>query len=580
MKKHKSTTFIQLGLISLAALGAACSQPHHANLEPAHADMILINQHGYAVGSPKTALIRTGQPVSVKLVDSTGKTAFTIQTGEPAYWDQSGDQVAMADFSSFQQKGRFHLVMNDTIVSHPVIIDENPYHDVAQASIRAFYYNRTFIPIDTAHGGQWARPAGHPDTLVYVHESAASPQRPAGTTQSLPLGWYDAGDYNKYVVNSGISTYTLLKALEDYPEYYTNQNLNIPESNNQLPDLLDEALFNLRWVMSMQDPADGGVYHKLTEKNFSGFIMPHKCQAQRFVVMKSTGATLNYAALLAMGSRVLKPYADQLPGLADSCIIGAQKAWDWAIKNPNHYYQQPKDITTGEYGDNRMDDEFYWAACELFLSTGEEDFIPQIKKHYRVWGVSAWGNPGTLGTLSLLKNETRLPKELKEIDLRGEYFKMVDSLLMNEEKSPYKISLAHFDWGSNSDVANHGMLKLIAYQMVNDNRYLHSAINDADYLLGRNATGYCFVTGFGAHRVMNIHHRQSAADGILNPVPGFLAGGPNLVVPNDCGETVERDTFPAKSFVDEACSYSTNEIAINWNAPLAYLLNGIAANIK
>ena len=79
---------------------------------------------------------------------------------------------------------------------------------------------------------------------------------------------------------------------------------------------------------------------------------------------------------------------------------------------------------------------------------------------------------------------------------------------------------------------------------------------------------------------MNIHHRPSAADGIVDPVPGFLSGGPNIIVLNDCDSAVVRDTFPAKSFADVTCSYSTNEIAINWNAPLAYLMNGLAASLK
>lgn len=92
-----------------------------------------------------------------------------------------------------------------------------------------------------------------------------------------------------------------------------------------------------------------------------------------------------------------------------------------------------------------------------------------------------------------------------------------------------------------------------------------------DFILGRNATGYCFVTGFGGKKVMNIHHRPSGADGILDPYPGFLSGGPNTVTFADCPNLV-RSKYPAKSFVDAECSYSTNEIAINWNAPLFFVM--------
>lgn len=573
---------MQRGTLVASAMmvAMACSTPRQSNLQPLKTEYILINQHGYVSQAPKTALVRTEAPVTVTLVDSIGKTVLSIQSTDPAYWLQSGDQVAVVDFSAQTQPGRYYLTIGDSVVSHPVNIIENPYPTIAEASIRAFYYNRTFVAIDSTHGGQWARPGGHPDTLVYVHESAATRIRPTGTILSMPYGWYDAGDYNKYVVNSGISTYTMLKVLEDYPEHFASQNLNIPESGNALPDVLDETLFNLRWFIQMQDPEDGGVYHKLTEKNFSGFIMPHECNADRFVVMKGTAATLNYAALMAMSARVLAPFKDQLPGLADSCLTRAQAAWQWAVKNPAVLYEQPKDITTGGYGDNRMDDEFYWAACEMWLTTGNEQFIPHITKYYKNWGVPTWGNPGTLGTLSMLKSSNQLPEALKPLNVKENYLQMVDSLLANEQKAPYRVSLSHFEWGSNSDVANHGMLKLIAHQLTHDAKYLHSAINDADYLLGRNATGFSFVTGFGSKRVMNIHHRPSAADGIEEPVPGFLSGGPNTVVLNDCGEGVVRDTFPAKSFVDETCSYSTNEIAINWNAPLAYLLNGLAAQYR
>ena len=102
-----------------------------------------------------------------------------------------------------------------------------------------------------------------------------------------------------------------------------------------------------------------------------------------------------------------------------------------------------------------------------------------------------------------------------------------------------------------------------------------SAANDLHYIFGRNAVGYSFVTGVGSRPPMNIHHRPSSADGIVEPVPGFLAGGPNTVVPDDCGIST-RSQYPAAAYGDQECSYSTNEIAINWNAPLVFALMGLA----
>jgi endoglucanase len=96
-----------------------------------------------------------------------------------------------------------------------------------------------------------------------------------------------------------------------------------------------------------------------------------------------------------------------------------------------------------------------------------------------------------------------------------------------------------------------------------------------NYLTGVNPTGYCYITGFGEKSPLNIHHRPSAVDSVPEPVPGFLAGGPNNVVFADCPDA-KRSKFPALSYVDELCSYSTNEIAINWNTPLVFLSGAIS----
>src|SRR5690606_16621024 len=157
---------------------------------------------------------------------------------------------------------------------------------------------------------------GHPDSQVLVHASAASDKRPEGTVISSARGWYDAGDYNKYIVNSGITMGTLLSGYEDFPEYWNSISLNIPESKNQVPDLLDEVLWNLRWMLTMQDPHDGGVYHKLTNSKFDSMVMPHEATNIRYVVQKSTGATLDFAAVMAQSARVYKKFEAQFPGLS------------------------------------------------------------------------------------------------------------------------------------------------------------------------------------------------------------------------------------------------------------------------
>lgn len=185
----------------------------------------------------------------------------------------------------------------------------------------------------------------------------------------------------------------------------------------------------------------------------------------------------------------------------------------------------------------------------------------------------SWSYSGITGIISLSLSENPKASEYKA-ETQKKVLAFADKLLEKSENSPYKVSLDFFNWGSNSDVANQAIIKLVAYKISKDKKYLPSIQGDIDYILGRNATGYCFVTGFGGKQVMNIHHRPSGSDGVNEPYPGFLAGGPNTVVPDDC-LGINRSKSPAKSYADAQCSYSTNEVAINWNAPLFFVLGAM-----
>jgi endoglucanase len=533
-------------------------------------EKILIPQNGYETGMQKIAIVRV-QADSFLIISSTGAVQFRGKLSEKKYWSFSDEWVQWADFSKFNTPGKFAITIPGTTYSREIAINADPFETIAHASIKALYYNRCSYPISEKWGGKWHREAGHPDTRVFVHKSAVSEGRPEGFVLSSPGGWYDAGDYNKYIVNSGISTYTLLLAYEFFPAYWKHADLKIPESSNQIPDILDEALFNLRWMLTMQD-ADGGVYHKLTTKAFEPFVMPDKTNEPRYVVEKSTAAGLDFAATMAHASILFSDFAKELPGLSDSCRRAADKAWKWCLKNPNLIYRQPADISTGEYGDRNIRDEWFWAGTEMSFLSGvayPDSLLGKVE-----FKTPSWNSVATLGLLTTLKNGNIKPELLSKCG--GILYQYVDKLVSVSESAGYPISLDHFAWGSNSDVVNEGMLKMVAYVLTNNNKYFKSALQDMNYIAGVNPTGYCYITGIGEKSPMNIHHRPSGSDGIVEPVPGFLAGGPNTVVFVDCPNAV-RSKLPALSYVDEQCSYSTNEIAINWNTPLAFLAGALSS---
>lgn len=165
--------------------------------------------------------------------------------------------------------------------------------------------------------------------------------------------------------------------------------------------------------------------------------------------------------------------------------------------------------------------------------------------------------------------------------LQKQFLQLADTLLHHPFAAFATVmgGRAHdFVWGSNAVAANQGMVLLYAWRLTHNPAYRQAAAGNLDYLLGRNATGYCFVTGFGTRSPMHPHHRPSIADDVPEPVPGLLVGGPNPGMQDHCEHYPTH--APDAAYVDESCAYACNEIAINWNAPLVYLVHALRASSR
>lgn len=571
-------------IVFIFTASGTCAQRQEKN-----GGTIFLNQVGFYPKAPKLAVVLADQQAAFRLVDDKNeKTVFsgTLQPAVKSIFSEK--KYSVADFSSFVRPGRFRLEVEGVGKSNAFEIGPSVHLPVAKASIRNYYYQRMSVPLDKKFAGKWARPMGHPDDKVLVHASAATNARPEGTVISAPKGWYDAGDYNKYIVNSGVTMGTMFSAWEDYSSFYRKLDLGIPESSNSIPDLLDELLWNLRWMLTMQDPADGGVYHKLTNPGFDGMVMPHAATKPRFVVQKGTAAALDFAAVMAQAGRIFRGFEKDLPGLADSCITASQRAWAWAEKNPSVVYDQgalnssfDPDITTGAYGDRSFGDEFIWAAAELFVTTRDEKYLQRIPGIAEVvLSVPSWNDVAMLGYYTLLRFENAVPSDRQSFmaGLKNRMLSFADDLAQGAMDRSFRTVMGKtakdYIWGSSSVAANQAIVMIHAWRISGNEAYLHLAQSNLDYLLGRNATGYSFVTGFGTKQVMHPHHRPSEADGIVEPVPGMLSGGPNPGMQDKCAYPT---SIPEEAFVDDVCSYASNEIAINWNAPLVYLTGAMEA---
>ena len=574
-RMNRTSHFLQLLLVLLISLIAShCAFTSKYGTSDAE---IKVNQIGFHHQGLKVAIISSPPEDSFQLIDTLGQVVYTGEVLPSNFWVMSEEDVSILDFSDFTRAGHYYLKCGE-VKSGKFLLQDDPYIDLVKASAKTYYFNRATTELPEEYAGVYSRPYAHPDTAVMIHASAAGDFITAGTSISTPFGWYDAGDFNKYVVNSGITTYTLLMAYEHNHALFDSLTWNIPESANDQADLLDEALWNIRWMETMQDQQDGGVYHKTTTANFEAFKEASEATATRFVVKKGTAATLDFAAVMARASNVLKKSDSQY---SKKLLIKAKAAWKWALEHPDVAFKNPisndpayPSIQTGEYGDDHFQDEFFWAGVELYLATGEAVFLEHVPiQDVHHFGVPNWASVESLGLISLVNSDMNYALKKRASD---QLMVLSERLISQWRDSPYRITINKFVWGSNAEVMNQSLILLNAYKVLGNVEYFEAAVSGLDYVLGRNATGYCFVTGFGSVSPMNIHHRQSAADHIDEPIPGFLVGGPNpRNIHQDCGSDSYPNLIPAKCYVDEECSYSTNEVAINWNAPLVYVSSSI-----
>lgn len=581
---------------------------------------IRTNQIGYFTKGEKTATVVTNakEPIEWKLLDLSSNVVTKGQTSVYGNDAASGDFVHRIDFSNYQGKGKGYKLVIDSAYtvpeynqqvgvdlkvlgeSAPFEVGDNIYSKLKYDALKYFYHNRSAVPIEAKYTDgreDLARPAGHTSELL---KCAPGEWYKGDYSLDVTGGWYDAGDHGKYVVNSGISTWTLQNAYERAANRkedltkapYGDNTMNIPESGNGIPDILDESRFNLEFMLKMQVPDgkeyEGMAHHTAHDFAWTGLGMrPDEDTQTRYIYAPSTAATLNLAATAAQGARIWKSFDESF---SNKCLESAKKAWKAAIKNPDIYAPKTS-VGGGTYDDDNVEDEFYWAACELYATTGDQEFLDYMKssKYYLSMpmaefnvtsGVFNWGYVNALGTMSLIASKNNLPQE--ELNkAKASITESADRLVEISNNEGYGVAFSPktYVWGSNGDLSN--LIMILSY--ANDingastRQYIDAANKSMDYMLGNNANTKCYVSGYGINPLKNPHHRFWAheLDSKFPLAPaGVISGGANgnLDDPYVKGTGWVSGVRPAaKCYVDDIQSYSTNECAINWNAPFTWV---------
>ena len=561
---------------------------------------VRVNQVGYLPQGPKHATLVTEatDPLPWTLTDAAGATVAEGSTVPRGVHQASGENVHTIDFSEVTAPGGYTLSA-DGETSYPFTIGADIYEALRADALQFFYIQRSGIEIDgSLVGEEYARPAGHVGVPPNQGDTDV-PCQPGVCDYRLDVrgGWYDAGDHGKYVVNGGIAVWHLLSAFERTkhspaadPDAFADGTLRIPEAGNGVPDILDEARWELEFLLRMQvpegEPLAGMAHHKIHDQNWTGLpLAPEDDPELRELHPPSTTATLNLAAAAAQGARLFAPYDE---AFADQLLAAARTAYDAAVANPDRL-PDPNDGTGGgAYSDSDASDEFYWAAAELYLTTGEQRYLDDLRDspHHTgdLFGPTGFNWPATaeLGRLDLATVPNGLPADERE-QVRASVVEAAEDYLAVLQAEPYGLPLPgdpnNYFWGSNSNIINNAIVLAVAYDLTGDPRFQAGALEGMDYIFGRNALNHSYVTDWGTKTPQNQHSRLFGAQLDPNsphPPSGSLAGGANASLDDPFAADLLAGCVGQFCYVDDINSFSTNEVAINWNSALSWMAGFLA----
>lgn len=513
-----------------------------------------LNQAGYFPSDKKIAVVRSKGSEKIKgtfdVIDTeSGKTVYSGKLKKSRQNEASAEQTALADFSKLKSEGTYKISAGAYGESFPFSISKHAYSDLFKSALRFFYLQRCGTAVEDA---SFSHPACHASRAVVYGD--------VETSFDVSGGWHDAGDYGRYVVPAAKAVCDLLLAFENYPQAF-------PSADS----ILDEVQYELDWMLKMQLQDSGAVFHKVTCKDFPGEVMPQDETDRLVLCPVSTAATADFAAAMAMASRI---YAGRTE--SSRYAAAAKKAWEYLEKTPSDGkgFSNPILFTTGAYDDAHDEDERFWAAAELYKTFKDESYLSYIKQAdpETIGKAFGWQQVGLYGLYAYLTSGA--PKDAFFKKAEKAFLAQADEKLRNAAADSYAVSLTKYEyvWGSNMCAANNGMLLLLADLLSPHKKYVSCAKSQLDYLLGTNTNSYCFVTGFGTLSPTLPHHRPSQV--VRKAMPGMLVGGPDFKLEDPFARANLSDAPHAACYIDSVQSYSCNEVTIYWNSPLVYLLAG------
>ncbi|MFD1144297.1 glycoside hydrolase family 9 protein [Larkinella insperata] len=588
---------------------------------------IIVDQFGWRTNSKK--IIIFSDPIN----GQNGATSYTpgtqfqvrrksdngvVFTGNVTAWNggnthgDSGDKAWHGDFSGLTTPGTYYIVdPTRNLRSYDFEIKSDIYTPVLKTSVKTFYYQRSGTAIPATHGGNWNHPTAHAqDANALLYTTSAQ----SGTARNVSGGWYDAGDYNKYIPFLAGTVWDLLTAYELRPAVFPD-NTNIPESGNGVPDLLDELKWEFDWMLKMQQ-SNGGVSNRVAVTSYeNGTDNPATDTQARYYTNVTTWATATFAALTAHAARTYQPVN---PAYAATLRTASEKAWTYLEANGSMSPASGTDgasLAAADAGANANADRRLrvYAAAELFRTTGTAKYKTYFETYYKnISATSENGfHPFSNGNLDAslcwdlnrayfvyCQTPTATPAVVTE--LKSRFQNAMDWNIEpahNAKTDPYLGFMwsGHYSWGSNQAKMKWAQLAILSAELgINPAKtvlYKEIAEEYLHYMHGRNPLSWVYLSNMGAkgtnlggdNSVMEIYHswyrdgsaQYDGANSQFGPAPGFVVGGPNQFYSGPA--TPPKSEPPMKAYRDwntvyPDASWEVTEPAIYYQAAYTFVV--------
>ena len=491
---------------------------------------IKVNTVGYQLGWKKIAVFNV-DPAGAVLKDAKGNTVRPLPSAPSMGIDEaSQDPVWQVDLSAVDTPGRYTLAVGDA-ESDSFVVNDNPYATALLAGLKSFYFQRTRTAL--------VKPYAVWEDTAYIRPEPSHTHDDVGWDLEhypdkkhrwkVDAGWHDAGNYDMYVPSTAPSAQTLLIAYELAPERFGDEALNIPESGNGVPDILDEAKWGLRWVLSMQEKS-GAFRHREAVMKWSPEGPAHKDKTVRWIAGVSTAATAKAVAALEVAARVYRPFD---AAFATRCDEAAQRGWDFLVKNPKRILVDGKGSAQPKWDDepgNTATGALFIAAVERWHSRRDpvarkriEALLAEPETQPKKFWSGAWANLSRWGLLRLAQDDDATLRT----EARKRLIAAVDAIRPQIEQDGYRCAstLADYYWAHNSNLLEKTHVIAEVARLSDKHGWALEAARDQwHWILGRNPNGFSMVTRVGKGPTRFYHMEWGKNE---PPPPGFLLGGPN-----------------------------------------------------